>query len=134
MPDDHTPRYCPRMALMIETVDDRLPPDFASAVAGDDRLEGFDATAVGVEHMVGTVADGDCVIRLSLAADGPTTCSLADGGFAISAAMDAGPGDVVAVMLDVFEHDGDVDAVNGSTPAPADGDRPRHGRHAAGPR
>jgi hypothetical protein len=122
------------MALMIETVDDRLPSDFASAVVGDDRLEGFGATTVGVEHMVGTVADGDCVIRLSLAVDGPTTCSLADGGFAISVAGDAGPGDVVAVMLDVFEHDGDVDAVNGSTRAPAEGDRPRHGRHAAGPR
>jgi hypothetical protein len=122
------------MALMIETVDDRIPPDFASAVAGDDRLEGFDAKTVGIEHMVGTVADGDCVIQLRLAANGPTTCSLADGGFAISAAMDAGPGDVVAVMLDVFEHDGDVDAVNGAAPAPVEGDRPRHGRHAAGPR
>lgn len=122
------------MALMIETVDDRLPPDFASTVAADGRLEGFDATIVGVESTTGVVPDGDCVIQLRRADDGPTICSLADGGFAISAAEGAGPGDVVAVMLDVFEHDGDVDAVNGAAPAPVEGDRPRHGRHAAGPR
>ena len=119
---------------MIETVDDRLPSDFASAVAADNRLEGFDATAGVVRERVGTGCEADCVSVLRAGSDGPTQGQRAAGGVAIRAAGSAGPGDVVAVMLDVFGHDGGVDAVNGSTPAAAEGDRPRHGRHAAGPR